>query len=84
MWLLGFGDDDAVDQHARHLDRARGRAAALGDALDLGDDDAAGVACAAIAIARLSSVSASRSMVMLPSGSAVVPRMSATLIGNAL
>ena len=39
---------------------------------------------AAIAIARLSSVSASRSMVMLPAGSAVVPRSRATLIGNDL
>ena len=38
---------------------------------------------AAIAIARPSSVSASRSIVMLPSGSAVVPRITPTLIGNA-
>ncbi len=40
--------------------------------------------CAAIAIACASSVSASRSIVMLPSGSAVVPRTMPTLIGNAL
>ncbi len=39
---------------------------------------------AAIAIARLSSVSASRSIVMLPWVSAVVPRMKATSIGKAL
>ena len=39
---------------------------------------------AAIAIASASSVSASRSMVMLPSGSAVVPRMMPTSIGKAL
>src|SRR6266536_6312721 len=39
---------------------------------------------AAIAIARCSRVSASCSIVMLPSGSAVVPRMKATLIGVAL
>ncbi len=39
---------------------------------------------AAIAIARPSSVSASRSMVTFPSGSAVVPRTMPTLIGNAL
>ena len=39
---------------------------------------------AAIAIARLSSVSASRSMLRLPAGSAVVPRISAMWIGNAL
>jgi hypothetical protein len=39
---------------------------------------------AAMAMARLSSVSASRSMVMLPSGSAVVPRRKATWIGKAL
>ena len=39
---------------------------------------------AAIAAARASSVSASRSIVMLPAVSAVVPRISATLIGNAL
>ena len=42
--MLGpLGDDDAVDQHARHLDLARVERAALGDALDLGDDDAAAV-----------------------------------------
>ena len=40
--------------------------------------------CAAIAIASVSSVSASRSIVMLPSGSAVVPRMMPTLIGKLL
>jgi len=40
--------------------------------------------CAAIASASVSQVSASRSMVMLPAGSAVVPRMIATLIGKAL
>ena len=40
--------------------------------------------CAAIAMASASSVSASRSIVMLPSGSAVVPRMMPTLIGSAL
>ena len=39
---------------------------------------------AAIAEARLSSISASRSMVMLPAGSAVVPRMSAIWIGKVL
>ena len=39
---------------------------------------------AAIASARLSSVSASRSIVMLPETSAVVPRMSATEIGKRL
>ena len=39
---------------------------------------------AAIAIASPSSVSASRSIVMLPSGSAVVPRTIPTWIGNAL
>ena len=38
----------------------------------------------AIAIACASSVSASFSIVMLPSGSAVVPRMMPTLIGKAL
>ena len=40
--------------------------------------------CAAIAIASASSVSASRSIVMLPSGSAVVPRTTPTSIGKAL
>ena len=39
---------------------------------------------AAIAAARLSSVSASRSIVTLPFGSQVVPRIKATLIGNGL
>ncbi len=39
---------------------------------------------AAIATASDSSVSASRSIVRLPSGSAVVPRMKATSIGKAL
>ena len=37
---------------------------------------------AAMAIASASSVNASRSIVMLPSGSAVVPRNMPTLIGN--
>jgi hypothetical protein len=37
-----------------------------------------------MAIDRLSSVSASRSIVMLPSGSAVVPRTMAMSIGKAL
>ena len=41
--ILGTGDDDAVDQDARDLDLARVEAAPLGDALDLDDDDAAGV-----------------------------------------
>ncbi len=36
-------DDDAVDQDARNLDLTRVQAAALGDALDLDDDDAAGI-----------------------------------------
>ena len=40
--------------------------------------------CAAIAIARLSSVSASRSIVMLPWVSAVVPRMNATSMRKGL
>ena len=40
--------------------------------------------CAAIASASASSVSASRSIVMLPSGSALVPRTNATSIGKAL
>ncbi len=39
------------------------------------------LALAAMAIARLSRISASRSMLILPSGSAVVPRMIATLTG---
>jgi len=39
---------------------------------------------AAIAIDSISSVRASRSMVILPSGSAVVPRTMPTFIGNAL
>ena len=38
--------------------------------------------CAAMAMDSASSVSASRSMVTLPSGSAVVPRTMPTLIGN--
>ena len=38
--------------------------------------------CAAIAIASASSVSASFSIVMLPSGSAVVPRTMPTWIGK--
>ena len=41
------------------------------------------LALAAIAIARLSRISASRSMLILPSGSAVVPRMIATSTGMA-
>ncbi|MFO1156032.1 MAG: hypothetical protein U1E43_04340 [Rhodospirillales bacterium] len=57
--------------------------AGLGDALDL-DDDEASRFFAAIAIARLSRVSASRSMVTLPLGSAVVPRQKAMLTGNDL
>jgi hypothetical protein len=42
--MLGpLGDDDAVDEDAGHLDLARVKRAALGDALDLRDDDAAAV-----------------------------------------
>ena len=40
--------------------------------------------CAAMAMARASSVSASRSIVRLPSGSAVVARMMPTFTGKAL
>ena len=40
--------------------------------------------CAAMAMASAFSVSASVSIVTLPSGSAVVPRMMPTLIGKAL
>ena len=40
--------------------------------------------CTAVATASASSVSASRSMVMFPSGSAVVPRRNATSSCNAL
>ena len=83
MVLGPLGDDDAVDQDARDLDLARVEAAALGDPLDLRDDEPPELR-AAMAIASASSVSASRSMVTLPSGSAVVPRMMPTLIGNAL
>ena len=39
---------------------------------------------AAVAMASASSVSASRSIVTLPAASAVVPRSSAMLMGNAL
>jgi hypothetical protein len=41
--ILWLRNDDAVDQNARNLDLARVEAATLGDALDLDDDDAAGV-----------------------------------------
>ncbi len=43
MVLGPLRDDDAIDQHARHLDLARVERAAIGDALDLRDDDAATV-----------------------------------------
>ena len=41
--LRPLGDDDAVDQDARDLHLPRIQAAALGDALDLRDDEAAAV-----------------------------------------
>ena len=41
--IFGLGHHDAVDQNAGDLDLARIEAAALGDALDLRDDDAAGI-----------------------------------------
>ena len=41
--LGSLGDDDAVDQNAGHLDLARVERAALGEPLDLRDDDAAAV-----------------------------------------
>jgi hypothetical protein len=82
--LLGaLGPHHAVDQHAGHLDLAGLQAAALGHLLHLGDDDAAAV----VRGHRHGQVvlrQASRSIVMLPSASAVVPRMKATEIGNAL
>ena len=73
--VLGLGDDDAVDQDAGDLDLARMERAALGDALDLHDHHAAASCARPSRSTALSSVSASRSIVMLPSGSAVVPRM---------
>ena len=61
-------EHDAIDQHAGDLDLARIERIGGGDALDLRDDEARASSCAAIAAARLSSVSASRSIVMLPAG----------------
>ena len=81
--VLGRCHDHAVDQDAGDLHLARVQGAGRRDALDLRDHEPLEF-LAAMAIARLSSVSASRSMVMLPAGSAVVPRISATWIGNAL
>ena len=42
--MLGLGEDDAVDQHAGHLDAARIQRSFGGDPFDLRDDDAARVA----------------------------------------
>ena len=42
--MLRLCDDHAVDENAGNLDLPRVERAALGDALDLRDDDAAGVA----------------------------------------
>ncbi len=42
--VLRLGDHEVVDEHARHLDQVRVQGAGLGDRLDLGDHDAAGVA----------------------------------------
>ena len=78
-----IGDDDAVDENARYMHLFRFDRTLFDDALDLRDDDAA-MLWAAMACARLSSMSASRSMVILPKGSAVVPRMNATSIGGTI
>ena len=81
--VLGRRHHDAVDEHAGDLDLARvsESAAAMRSTCAITSPREF---LAAIAIARLSRVSASRSMVMLPAGSAVVPRTSATLIGKVL
>jgi hypothetical protein len=63
--------------HARHLDHARVQGAAFGNAFHLRNDNAPELR-AAMAMASASSVRASRSMVRLPSGSAVVARMMPT------
>ena len=82
--MLGsFGYHHAIDHDAGHLDLAGVERVAVGDALDLGDDDAAGVA-RGHGDGETSNVSASRSMVILPLRSAVVPRMMPTSIGKAL
>ena len=65
-------DDDAIDQHAGHDDLAWMKRTAGGDALDLRDQNPLEF-LAAIASARLSSVSASRSIVMLPARSGCRP-----------
>lgn len=80
--LLGRGQHHAGDEDAGNLDLARVERAASGQALHLHDDQAAAVR-AAMAMDSVSSVSASRSMVMLPSGPAVEPRTMATSIGMA-
>ena len=79
-----IGDDHAVDENARHahvlgLERAVGATMRSTCAMTMPP-----LLCAAMAWARQSSVSASFSMLRLPDGSALVARISATLIGVAL
>ena len=81
LGVFSAREDDAIDERARDLRPREDLASCRRDPLDL-DDDHPPEFWAAMAIARLSSVSASRSMVMFPSGSAVVPRKTATLMGN--
>jgi hypothetical protein len=83
MWYSGFSATTTQSTSTPGIFTWRGLSAALGDALHLGDDDAAELR-AAMAMAWASSVRASFSIVMLPSGSAVVPRMMPTWIGKAL
>ena len=81
--VFGLGDDDAIDEVAGDLHVTRRQRASFGDVLDLGDHDAIRV-LRAIAMARLLRVSGSFSMVISPMGSAVVPRMNATVTGATL
>ena len=82
MVLGPLGDHDAVDQDAGDLDLARVAALPRSAMRSTCTMTMPPQLCAAMAIDSASSVSASRSIVRLPSGSAVVPRTMPTLIGN--
>ena len=76
--VLGLlGHDDAVDQHARHLAPGAGSACRARRCARPARSRCRRCCARPCAIASVSSVSASRSIVRLPSGSAVVARISA-------
>ena len=77
--FLGIlGDDDIVDENARHLDRLRMQRSCFRDIFHLSDDDAAGISWPPGRPGSASRKAPSFSMEILPRSSAFVPRIRPT------